>query len=655
MKSNNIKYSFLIILFLLSNNYIYSQQLRSEGKIKNNGRIIIKGNAVISQDSINGIIEFNKDDQSFNQYIPQIHYEKLILKGATPKLLPDSTRDIWISDEFISDNKSVIKYSPNTALYSRGKTVHDGAINPAFKYGTVYLDGNKLQVISGRGLFRDLELDNSSSCVVVDSGGFEISSNLILSNGLLFNTIENNFIMSDGSRIIRYDEGMLNEHPNSNVLYSVEYRGDEQILTGKEIPDDGKVMSLYVNNSSGIILRNNVEVQGTLSLAANIYTMKEDEKYLLSSFSSSSPIFLNDDAEIIGTFRRYFPDNDKMIFNNSFTSIEIEDDPSHLQFIEMTVLPETKPVHYNPNVVSRSIEIFAEDRQGNKIDTLPIYNLSVAWKHPNETCGLSFDDLILQRFDSHYWKNYDHSARELISSEWATVSANEINSSGHFAIGLPAPQNYSLIMKVLLEGAFMGEDMIVQKLPDLSEISSEHPFHYIEANSDISTGDNTDYLVVHLNSEEDDHDIYKLAILDKDGNVRNADGSYPLQLPIDELTSNNYQISILHHNHLDIITENEIEFKQFSESYLDFTQPHLILGRENSLKPVKVSGNNIIWAMIAGDIDDNNFIDEYDLGIIESGIGEISFLKNVNYLGFINTADFNYVWNNLGRVGAIVK
>jgi hypothetical protein len=161
--------------------------------------------------------------------------------------------------------------------------------------------------------------------------------------------------------------------------------------------------------------------------------------------------------------------------------------------------------------------------------------------------------------------------------------------------------------------------------------------------------------VVRLNSEEDDHDIYKLAILDKDGNVRNADGSYPLQFPIDELTSNNYQISILHHNHLDIITESEIEFKQFSESYLDFTQPHLLLGRENSLKPVKISGDNTIWAMIAGDIDDNNIIDEYDLSIIESGIGEISFLKNVNYLGLINTGDFNYVWNNLGRVGAIVK
>jgi hypothetical protein len=81
---NSVKYCFLIILFLLSNNYIYSQQLRSEGKIKNNGRIIIKGNAVISQDSINGIIEFNKDDQSFNQYIPQILLRKSDIEGINP-------------------------------------------------------------------------------------------------------------------------------------------------------------------------------------------------------------------------------------------------------------------------------------------------------------------------------------------------------------------------------------------------------------------------------------------------------------------------------------------------------------------------------------------------------------------------------------------
>jgi hypothetical protein len=373
------------------------------------------------------------------------YYENLILKGSTPKVLPDSTRDIWISEELFTDSRSVIKYFPKTILYSRGKTVHNGVINPAYKYGSVYLDGNKLQEISGRGLFRDLELDNSSNCVVVDSGGFEISSNLMLYNGLLINTLENNFILSDVSRIIRYKNGKINNCPYAIGLFSLEYRGDEQIKTGNEIPEDGKVRSLYINNTSGIILGNNVEIQDTLSLAASICTMNEDEKYILSSYGGSNPIFQNQDAEIIGTFRRYDLDNDDMVFNNAYTIVDMSEDASDLEFIEMTVLPKTKLDYFNPNAVNRTIEISAEDRQGKKVKALPKYELSVAWKHPEETGGLTYDGLILQRFDSHYWKNYDHSARELINGEWARVSANEINSTGHFAIGLPAPQNYSLI------------------------------------------------------------------------------------------------------------------------------------------------------------------------------------------------------------------
>jgi hypothetical protein len=642
-------------MFLLSFNSLFSQQLRSDGKIKNNGTIIIKGNAIFSQDSINGTIEFDKDDKSFNQYIPQIHYEKLVLKGSTPKVLSDSTSHIWISKELRTDERSIIKHFPTTNLHSRGKTVHNGAINPAYKYGTVLLDGSELQEVSGKGLFRNILLDNLSNCVLVDSGGFEISSDLILLNGLLFNSSEHNFILHENSKIIRYDNGKLNTYPDVFGPYSVEYRGDGKIICGYEIPENDTLVSLLVNNDGGIVLSNDIKVRDTLLLNSDIYTKNEKDEYYISYYGNDDPIFINDNSEIIGAFRRYGLKNEMMKFNNSYTAIETSEYFDSVEYIELKVCPETEPEQYHPNVVKRSIELSAKDLQGNDIDTLPEFQFTIGWRHPEETNNLGLNELVMQRYADHYWKNYEKNSNAVSENNWTYLKTNSVRNTGIFAVGLPSPQSYSISMKLYLEGAFMSEDMITQELPDFSEISSEYPYNNLTNAPEISSGNFTDHLVLHFVSSDDTTDIYLLALLDKNGNIRNADGSFPFRIHIEDAKADNYFISILHHNHLDIITENSFKFAQFNDHHFDFTEPHLVLGRENSLKPVKISDGKITWAMIAGDVDDNNIVDDNDLVVIKNNIGLRSYINNVNYHGLINTSDLNYVWNNLGRVSAIVK
>jgi len=650
------KYCAIIIFLLVASNSSLSQQLRSDGKIHNNGIIIIKGNAVFSQDSINGTIEFDKDDNSFNQYIPQIHYEKLILKGSTPKVLSDSTTDIWISNELTTDDRSIIKHFPTTLLHSRGKTIHNGIINPAYKYGTVLLDGNELQEITGTGLFRNIMLDNQRSCVVIDSGGFEISNDLILLNGILFNNQANNFRILDNSRIIRYSNGSLNAYPNYSGLYSVEYRGDSEILTGYEIPKNDTLKSLFVNNSEGVVLSNDVKVKDTIIINSNIYAQSENNNFILNFYGKTDPIFQNDDAEITGTFRRYNLSNEAMVFNNRYTNIEMIDDYDSLGYIEISMLPNTEPSQYHTNAVHRRIFLSAKDNQENEIDTLPRFNISIGWKHPEETNGLTMNGLILQRYANYYWKNYDNSKSSFINSFWAIIKEESIISTGEFAIGLPAPQHYSMSFNLLLEGAFIKENMITKKLPEFSSISSEYPYNLINNEPEIAEGDFTDLIVISIEPENtNETNTYYLALLDQNGNLRNCDGSFPLRIPIEELISGNYNISFLHHNHLDIITENSLAFEQFTNITMDLTKPDLILGRDNSLKPVRINNGNITWALIAGDIDDNNVIDEYDLELIKTTFGRQSYFNNVDFMGLVNTGDYNYIWNNLGRVSAILK
>ena len=121
----------LIVLYFIPTPSL-AQELKSNGKIYNSGKIIIKGNASFTQDSLNGTIEFTQNQPGFNQYIPQIKYKRLSLKGITPKILSDSTKNLIVSEQFASDNGVVLKFHQNTELFSQGTTIHHGIINPAF-------------------------------------------------------------------------------------------------------------------------------------------------------------------------------------------------------------------------------------------------------------------------------------------------------------------------------------------------------------------------------------------------------------------------------------------------------------------------------------------------------------------------------------------
>lgn len=659
-----VKYSIPVFIFLcLFPVLLISQELKSNGKICNSGKIIIKGNASFTQDSINGTIEFTQNQLGFNQYIPQIKYERLRLKGMTPKILSDSTKNLIVSEEFASDNNVVLKFHQNTELFSQGTTIHQGIINPAFLYGNVVMNGNKLQEIYGKGLFRNLIIDNKNNVIITNSGGFHISNYLVLKNGILINDPNNNLIMDDNSVIARYSEGKLNSHPIIDGRISIEYLGDGLIETGKEIPINDTCKAIYVLNSEGIELTNNINVSDSIVLLSNIYTSSLNKEYSLNFYGNGNPDFLDENAEIIGSFRRFNLNNNRRIFfNNAFTFIDFDGKQiENISNISLKVKPSTSPIHTAPNQVNRLIIVEAVDTSGKKIDEIPEFTFGYGWRHPTETMGVKLSDLILQRYTGDFWRNLISSEKpqQNDNKEWAFSKAYRIKNTGEFTISLPSPQSSNIFAKVFLEGAFMSKDMLGSEIIPYNEISSHYPYYLFDKEVDINTklDSITDYILFEFkDANTNQMPLYQIAFIKSDGKIIDTQGNYPISIPFDSIKPGEYYLSILHHNHLDIITEEVISISQNSSNLnLDFTKPDLLLGRANSLKLISIDGTTISWAMIAGDIDNNNIIDEVDLGLIYDNLGNNNWFYDINYLGSINTNDYNFVWNNLGRVSAIIK
>jgi hypothetical protein len=201
----------VIISLFLSAAGLQAQLLDSKGTINNNGTIkvkgvlqstdkgarilntgflIIEGNAFINQDTLNGRVEFNRDDNVPYQFIPQLYYENVYFNGRTRKYL-DTTfgRPFYALDTFNTAKETKLEILISSQVNANGRVTHNGIINETQPYGKVILSGRNPQNVDGRGEFKDLELDNSKGADVINSGGFRVQENLVLRRGDLRNVL----------------------------------------------------------------------------------------------------------------------------------------------------------------------------------------------------------------------------------------------------------------------------------------------------------------------------------------------------------------------------------------------------------------------------------------------------------------------------------
>jgi hypothetical protein len=652
-------------------------QLRSDGVVYNYGRLVIKGNAQFRQDTLGGTVVYAWDRTDVNQYIPHLVYEDVRFTGRTRKMLLDSLRALVALRRLETDTGTTLRLVRQSAIVARGEARHQGIINPEFLFGRVVLQGEQAQGVSGRGLFRELELDNPAGADVREGGGFTVSTLLELKRGILRNDAQNNFRIGDSAWILRTPEGGLAAAPEFGRGIGVRYVGTGQIRSGPELPEDStKLRALVVENSGGLVLERSVTVSDSLVLAAPIWTEPDSSRRNVLTYSSESgdPVFLHPDAEIIGTLRRTRLRNDgrPVVFNNPYTYLQPGSEGwGRLAQVSVRVLPRTQPWHpQGERKVARVLQILGWDATGALVQQTPELRIGYGWRHlpgdvsRDETRGLPLPALELQRWTDEGWFTAGQSvAPQAESSGWAYAYADKVFGLGDFAIGVRGDARaLELRLVALLEGPYRNGSMvddlrqrgwIPETPPDIYPYNLDPMRPYIRVSPIPDSV--VDWVVVELRTLLSGGErYYRTAFLLRDGRIVDLDGKTPLMLP--GVQSGSYYVAIHHRNHLAIITAEPVRISpETQQQILAMTQdPSRILGGAGALRALRRNGNGnsggTVWAMIGGDVNGDGQVDEADLELLRRW-QQLEGYDNadVDLSGIVTTRDFNVTWNNRGK------
>jgi hypothetical protein len=221
----------------------------------------------------------------------------------------------------------------------------------------------------------------------------------------------------------------------------------------------------------------------------------------------------------------------------------------------------------------------------------------------------------------------------------------------HTILSAPVIHNFSLEIKVFLEGAFNGSDMnadLHSVLP-LNQPYNVAPFNYNGTENVIAIPgvDIVDWVLVELRDAPSANLatsgttlIRKAAFLKSDGSVVDLDGTSNLQFTI--TVTNKIYLVIRHRNHLGILSSNSLTIANNFSNY-DFTSGETkVYGAANGHKLIAAG----IWGMVSGDgnadgiINDSDKLTEWEMN---AGIAGYLF-SDYNMDGQVSNEDKDNYW-----------
>lgn len=233
--------------------------------------------------------------------------------------------------------------------------------------------------------------------------------------------------------------------------------------------------------------------------------------------------------------------------------------------------------------------------------------------------------------------------------------------TAHDLLSLPVNYNFSLSVKVFLEGAFNGSAMstdLYNYLP-LAQPFNVAPFNYtgMESVTSIPEADIVDWVLVELRDASGPSLAAsaspiesRAAFLKADGSVVDLDGISSIQFNV--TVSDKLFLAIRHRNHLGILSFYPLINNNGFVSY-DFTTGSVkTFGAETGVKEVEAG----MWAMITGDGNADGMINDMDkLAEWESVAGNKGYLYgDYNLDGQVNNKDKDSYWlTNTGYVSQI--
>jgi agmatine deiminase len=133
-----------------------------------------------------------------------------------------------------------------------------------------------------------------------------------------------------------------------------------------------------------------------------------------------------------------------------------------------------------------------------------------------------------------------------------------------------------LKIKVFLEGSYQGSNLMNTYLPALEDFPKNQPYNDTPWNyngfEQVTTvpSNVVDWIMIELRDEFDESSVIskRAAFLLNNGNVIGTDGSSPLLMIAPE---GNYYISVIHRNHLPIMSKDPISLNSTTAVLYDFT------------------------------------------------------------------------------------
>ncbi|MEI6091563.1 MAG: hypothetical protein WCR42_14000 [bacterium] len=681
MKKKNLYILQLFGLLLLINTFnLSSQVLESTGHIFNKGKIMIKGQATFSQDSIGGIVEYSLENQT--QYIPQMVYDDVRFLGKGEKSLWDPTKKLIARTNFVTDDDSWISMVQNAEINTEGTTNHNSRINPVASYGLIKMNGLSAQDIKGHGKYKVLELDNSAGADVREQGGFKVGSQLVLTKGDFRNDATNNFEMENGTEIVRNVGASLSYEPTAGGTYNVTYQGVGSMTTGGEIPkQEGVLSKLAIHNTDSLILSKKVTVNDSIFVGTKVYTKNDT----LVINSQKNPVFAlaNPDVEIIGSVKRtkIIPQK-QYILNNPFTYVEFPDiaSMSRTSSLTSTIYPDSLPEFIPTDKTKRRFYLAGYDDQGALITTPVTYKYGFGWRHAptlsfDESNNLLPDNIKLLRWIGDRWEQYNSDLPIVDPTiNWAYSSNLITDNYGIFALGTKDSFYTQFNTYAFLEGPYiensggkMSMNLLKRGLLKTAPPKAEYPLSLVpNYNPDdyTSVPDSVvDWVVLEFRPDRNQPaSFYKLGFIKYNGEIIDLEGNSLLKVTSYDgyMLDSQYYVVLRQRNHAPIITSKSfaLNAKDFVPQ-IDLTDPANVEGGAASMKLLEItSKNRNIYGLKAGFFVDENSIDDM-VNILKTftaktdweaayfGFTKEGYLQgDYDLNGIITTNDFNYSWNN---------
>lgn len=657
------------------------------GKINNAGTIRVKGGQVKAlPDTIGGRVEFLQKNASSQQVIPNIVYNQLVLGNDAKKIVLDEkdknnkVKPLVVRDSLIVNNGA--DFTTRWIGWSPEDIQAKGHLDNTAKYSgpkQIVMSGDTAsQDLLGNGRFSNLKIDNPFGVNVI-GGGFTIDSTLTLSRGELRNGANNNFQLADSIQIVRYADGSLSTTPNFEGRANVTYTGGGgTIATSGEIPNEAdKLQDLRVENSGGIVLTKDVQVNKSLYVGSRINTEFDDvRRYVMTYTPALNPNFSESPyAEIEGTFRRtgLLFDSASMLFNNKFTWALFRNSINGNGVTAMNFRIKPRTFYALPeatdNKVKRTIEIWAEgDTQNDTVKFVPSVDVGYAWRYDgdspalDENMGLERDALVLKRWSNNSWQDISSSSVPQLSADgkWLSANATNVDLLGKFVIGRNGGGEVTLMARVFLEGAYYEDSLMTTDLFRYNLLDSipkdEYPYNLdpnrAKLKAKASVLDSiVDWIVLEFKSDTKPSK-YACVLLRLDGRMLTPSGDSIINISNYGIDSGSYYIGVLHRNHLPVYSLGQYRIvPEYNGQMADFTKSRNVYGKEGSLRPLELMNGFLLYGMVAGDVNGDNTIDDTDYRLTwEHRDLQYKWSRyDVNMSGYVNTKDINFPWNNRGR------